>query len=355
LYLPETGSAPIGAMDAMDQPDPLALTEREQAIVDSWSNGTEAPEMVSAEDAEKLEQHFNMEETDSGLMVPGEDESKSSELGFLTKTGNLLRGTRAGRAVTAFVIAVSAAGTYSLVNAETAQAGSGDQPAAASSSDQPPCVDSVESQCSYTPPANPPSSGDNGGQDNDPPKQGGSVHQPKNGPDSKADSQENFPGYNMEDTSFTDHNGCFVTSAASALRRVTGDSHITPRKIYYPALRKLWSPSSGVKGGLLFDALPSIASHFDVKVYKIDSARGALRAVRKGDQVQMLAAPPSHFTYGGHYLDARATTPNGKKLILDDPNGRGLHGDSERRSGWSPSQLVSAGIVDYRGLHLITR
>lgn len=182
--------------------------------------------------------------------------------------------------------------------------------------------------------------------------QGKSIHGPKT---DKTDSQENFPGYNMEDTAFTDHNGCFVTSAASALRRVTGDAHITPKRIYYPALRSRWTPSGGVKdGAYLFDALPSIARHFDVKVYKIDGPRGAVKALHNGDQVQMLAAPPSHFTLGGHYLDARALTPSGR-LILDDPNGKGLHGDSERPNGWSPAQLKAAGIVAYRGLHLITR
>lgn len=317
----------------------------------------ESENVVSAEQAELLEQHHKMKSADSGLMLPEEYLAKD---GVISKTANFLRRSRVGRAVTAAAIGVSLAGGYSLVNADTAKADTGTPVCTTSpGGDSTTCVYPPDGQDPNSPdnpaPNNPPKNGNDGGNGNNDNHQGGKNNQPDNGGDSADNSQINFRGYNMEDTAFTDHNGCFITSAASALRRVTGDSHITPRKIYYPALRKLWSPSAGVKGGLLFDALPSIASHYDVKVYKIDNARGALRAVSRGDQVQMLAAAPSHFTYGGHYLDARATTPNGKKLILDDPNGNGLHGDSERASGWSPSQLKSAGIIGYRGLHLIQR
>ncbi len=172
------------------------------------------------------------------------------------------------------------------------------------------------------------------------------VHGPK---DDKTDFQKNFPGYNMEDSPFTDGNGCFVTSAASSLRRETGNAHITPKKIYFPALQQMWSPSAGVKGGLLFDALPSISSHFDVKVYKTNF-QGAVKAIKNDDEVMMLAAP-GHFTSQGHYMAAWKLA-GGNRLVIDDPNGKGKHGDSERPGGWSGSELKRAGIIGYRVLHL---
>jgi hypothetical protein len=175
---------------------------------------------------------------------------------------------------------------------------------------------------------------------------GKTVHGPKV---DKTDSQKKFKGYDMGDTAFTDGNGCFITSAASALRRETGDAHVTPRSIYYPALKKMWGPSTGVKGGLLFDALPSIASHLDVKVYKTNFA-GAVKAIKNDDEVMMLAAP-GHFTSQGHYMAAWKVV-NGKRLVIDDPNGKGKHGDSERPGGWSGPELQRAGIIGYRVLHL---
>lgn len=186
----------------------------------------------------------------------------------------------------------------------------------------------------------------NGGHKHGKTHHGKTVHGPKV---DKTDSQKNFPGYDMGDTAFTDGNGCFITSAASALRRETGDAHITPRSIYYPALKKMWSPSTGVKGGLLFDALPSIASHFDVKVYKTNF-KGAVKAIKNDDEVMMLAAN-GHFTSQGHYMDAWKVV-NGNRLVIDDPNGKGKHGDSERPGGWSGSELQRAGIIGYRVLHL---
>lgn len=165
----------------------------------------------------------------------------------------------------------------------------------------------------------------------------------------KANSQKGFAGYNMEDSSFTDGNGCFITAAASSLRRETGNKHITPRSIYYPAVRSRWTPGAGVHG-FLFDALPSMASRHQVKVYDT-GFKGALKAKKNGDEVMVLAAP-GHFTSQGHYMAVRGVTKNGKKLILDDPNGRGRYGDSERKSGWNGRQLKAGGVIDYRVLHL---
>lgn len=165
----------------------------------------------------------------------------------------------------------------------------------------------------------------------------------------QANSQKGFPGYDMGSSSFTDGNGCFITAAASSLRRETGNENITPKKIYYPALRQRWSPSGGVNG-FLFDALPSMAEKHNVKVYDTNF-KGALRAKKNGDEVMILAAP-GHFTGVGHYMAVRGVTNNGRKLILDDPNGKGRNGDSERKSGWNARQLRAGGVIDYRVLHL---
>lgn len=179
--------------------------------------------------------------------------------------------------------------------------------------------------------------------------QGKSIHGPKA---DKTDSQKNFRGYNMDDTQFTDGNGCFVTGEASALRRVTGDAHITPRRLDYPELRHHWGPDEKGQGvhGFLFDAvLPKTAARYGVKVWPTDF-RGAVKAIKMGDQVMMLAAP-GHFTSAGHYMDAWKVV-SGNRLVIDDPNGKGKHGDSERPGGWSGSQLKTAGIIGYRVLHL---
>lgn len=181
----------------------------------------------------------------------------------------------------------------------------------------------------------------------DKPHHGKSIHGPKT---DKTDSQDNFPGYNMDDTQFTDGNGCFVTGEASALRRVTGDARITPRRLDYPELRHHWGPDEkgqGVHGFLFDDVLPKTAARYGVKVWPTDF-RGAVKAIKMGDQVMMLAEP-GHFTDAGHYMDAWKA--HGNKLVIDDPNGKGKHGDSERPGGWSGSQLRTAGIIGYRVLH----
>ncbi len=166
----------------------------------------------------------------------------------------------------------------------------------------------------------------------------------------KANSQKGFPGFNMEDSAFTSGNGCFITGAASSLRRETGDPSIRPKKIYNSKLRSMWSPNQGVKRGLLFDALPSMAARFGVAVWKT-GFKGALAAKKRGDEVMMLAGP-GHFTSQGHYMAVRGVSKNGRRLIIDDPNGKGKYGDSERKSGWNGQQLKAGGVIDYRVLHL---
>lgn len=178
---------------------------------------------------------------------------------------------------------------------------------------------------------------------------GKTVHGPKV---DKTDSQKKFKGYDMGDTAFTDSNGCFVTGEASALRRETGDAHIKPRSLYYPELRQHWGPdeSGGSVHGYLFDdVLPKTAARYNVKVYKT-TFKGAVKAIQNGHEVMMLAAK-GYFTDGGHYMDAWKVV-NGNRLVIDDPNGKGKHGDSERPGGWSASQLRSAGIIAYRKLVL---
>lgn len=184
-----------------------------------------------------------------------------------------------------------------------------------------------------------------------PPKTGkNDGHKGSKGKQKENNSEKDFPGYNMEDSSFTDGNGCFITAAASSLRRETGNSNITPKKIFYPELRSKWSPTAGVKQGLLFSALPAMAARHNVKVWET-GFEGALEAKKSGDEV-MLLAEPGHFTSVGHYMAVRGVTKNGRKLIVDDPNGRGKYGDSERKSGWSGKELKRAGVIDYRVLHL---
>lgn len=164
-----------------------------------------------------------------------------------------------------------------------------------------------------------------------------------------ANPEENFPGYNMGASPFTDGNGCFVTSAGSAFRRATGDANVTPRAVYVgSAVKKRWSPSTGVKQGNLFDALPQMAEHFGLKVKKV-GAKGLQEAVRDGDEGMILFLP-GHFAGGsGHYVAVRDVLPNGN-LVLDDPNGKGKSGDSERRRGWSIRELKSKGAIKFRAI-----
>jgi len=49
---------------------------------------------------------------------------------------------------------------------------------------------------------------------------------PKSERQVRINTQKDFPGYNMEASWFTDGNGCFITGAASGLRRETGNKHI---------------------------------------------------------------------------------------------------------------------------------
>lgn len=160
-------------------------------------------------------------------------------------------------------------------------------------------------------------------------------------------SQHYFQGYDMGASSFTDGNGCFVTATASALRRINDDAGITPRSVYKgKAITSRWSPSGGVRG-YLFDALPSIAKRFGVQVKKT-GFKGVRAAINAGGQGMVLFRP-GYFTGQGHYMTVKETLPNGR-VILDDPNGKGRHGDSERAKGWSASELRAKGALAYRAL-----
>lgn len=169
----------------------------------------------------------------------------------------------------------------------------------------------------------------------------------------KANSQKNFKGYDMQASPFTDGNGCFITSVASALRRETGNSNIKPtsNKLYHPELRRRWTPGGGVvRGAYLFQALPAMAARYNVKVSGSDSFNSAAirRAIRRNDEVVILAQA-GHFTAGGHYMAIRGLTQSGR-FVIDDPNGKGRHGDSERKRGWSGSELKAGGVIAYRVL-----
>ena len=74
------------------------------------------------------------------------------------------------------------------------------------------------------------------------------------------------------------------------------------------------------------------------------------KAKRQNDEVMILAAA-GHFTSGGHYMSIRRVTKTGR-LVIDDSNGKGKYGDSERPEGWSARELIDGGIINYRVLHL---
>jgi hypothetical protein len=177
----------------------------------------------------------------------------------------------------------------------------------------------------------------------------------------KTNSQKHFRGYDMGNSSFTDGNGCFITAAASAFRRETGNRHIRPTsgKLYHPELKSRWDPYNGVKEpAYLFDALPAMAARYNLKVsggesglyFDAEEAQAMRRALRRNDEV-MIVASAGHFTAGGHYMAVRGLTRGGR-FIIDDPNGTGRHGDSERSIGWSGAELGAAGVFDYRILSL---
>lgn len=171
---------------------------------------------------------------------------------------------------------------------------------------------------------------------------------PKRRPARASQSSERyFPGYEMGASSFTDGNGCFVTSAASALRRATGDETITPQSVYKgKAITSRWSPGGGVRG-YLFDALPSMAQRFGIKVKKT-GFKGVIEALNSGGQAMVLF-DIGRFTNQGHYMAIRKSLPNGR-VVLDDPNGEGMQGDSERSKGWNASELKAGGAIAYRTL-----
>lgn len=168
-----------------------------------------------------------------------------------------------------------------------------------------------------------------------------------------SDSQESFPGYDMGARAFTARVGCFITSASSAFRRLTGRASLTPEKLYnqdtkHKDIKTQWKPVSGVIKGNLFDSLPAMAKRLHATA-KPATPEQVKKAMRSGDGSQAMVLFKSGYFAGpkGHYMAVLKVLPNGNE-VLDDPNGNGKHHDSERPEGWSPQALSQRGAIAYR-------
>ena len=211
-----------------------------------------------------------------------------------------------------------------------------------------PCEDSVESDCSYTPPAgseeepkpdNPDSVPENDNQPK-PPKQGGSGKHP----DNKKPSHEwplGFINYDQQDWPYPS-TGCGPDALAMTGATMKGNRHITPGTVTDAISPQWYSPgNTGTSPGAFFE----MGKRWDLKVKGFDGAsrfQQAKKALLNGGLVIVHALPGSgHFTQAGHYMVLKRFK-NGLFRIAD-PNGRGYSGDSESR-GWSASSLKRKGI-----------
>jgi hypothetical protein len=143
------------------------------------------------------------------------------------------------------------------------------------------------------------------------------------------------------DKSSIGESGCGPTSLAMIAATLLGDNSITPVTIAdrYGAQYH--------QDGTVWSLMPVFARDYGLKYQDLGTNLQAAADVLKGGGLVLISVDPGYFTSQGHFMVLRAVTPDGTAFYINDPNGKGRHGDSETRS-FTTDFLVNEGSM----LHL---
>lgn len=134
--------------------------------------------------------------------------------------------------------------------------------------------------------------------------------------------------------------GCGPTSIAMVAATLLNDKSITPVTIgdRYGARYH----SDGTEWGIF----PVFANDYSLKMRDLGTdLKGAADILRTGGLV-IISAGTGYFTSQGHFMVLRAVTADGVSFYIADPNGDGIHNDSETRA-FSTSFLAGEGHMKH--------
>ena len=122
--------------------------------------------------------------------------------------------------------------------------------------------------------------------------------------------------------------GCGPTSLAIVSATLTNDPTITPI-----TMADRYGSQYHVDAGTSWSLFPVMAADYKLNYQDLGTdLQAASEIIRKGGLVVM-SVEKGYFTAGdGHIMVIRAVSPDGSGFYLADPNGQGLHGDSETRA-----------------------
>lgn len=134
--------------------------------------------------------------------------------------------------------------------------------------------------------------------------------------------------------------GCGPTSLAMIGSTLLGDSSITPLTVATKYGDQHHIPGDGTNWTLM----PVFAHDNGLKMQDLGTDLSAAAEIIRSGGMVLVSVAPGYFTTGGHLMVIRAITPDGTGFYLNDPNGDGKHGDSEKRS-FSADFLNSEGSL----------
>jgi hypothetical protein len=134
--------------------------------------------------------------------------------------------------------------------------------------------------------------------------------------------------------------GCGPTSLAMIGATLLGDKSITPLVLANRYGARYHT------NGTAWSLMPVFAQDYGLKYQDLGTNLQAAADVLKGGGLVLISVDPGYFTSQGHFMVIRAVSPDGTTFYINDPNGKGRHGDSESR-GFTADFLVSQGSLKH--------
>lgn len=121
--------------------------------------------------------------------------------------------------------------------------------------------------------------------------------------------------------------GCGPTSVAMVVATLTGDKSINPITI-----ADKYGDQYHTSAGSSHELFTTAAKDYNLNMVNLGTDLSKVPEIIKAGGLVIISVDPGYFTNNGHIMVIRAITTDGTGFYLADPNGQGLHGDSETKS-----------------------
>jgi hypothetical protein len=135
--------------------------------------------------------------------------------------------------------------------------------------------------------------------------------------------------------------GCGPTSLAMVGATLLNNTAITPETV---AIK--YGNQYHIAEGTSWGLFPVYAADNNLGFKDLGTDLNAAAGIIRSGGLVVISVDPGYFTSAGHLMVIRAVNPDGTLFYLADPNGDGVHGDSETR-GFSADFLRSQGSMKH--------